>query len=39
MTIVMQWHFWHNQGVPKLEWYNNLPLTPYANMDITHEQF
>ena len=33
------WHFWHKPSGFKLEWYKYPLRSPYANMDITHEQF
>lgn len=33
------WHFWHKPSGFKLEWYKYPLRSPWANMDITHEQF
>lgn len=33
------WHFWHKPSGFKLEWYKYPLRSPYANMNITHEQF
>ena len=36
---VNQYHFWHKPSGFKLQWYKYPLRSPYANMEITHEQF